>query len=687
MKLSSEKEEALLLCLPRLRARTVSTQQVASAIGVSKNTVAQNRDGLRGRATLGRPTVLTQAEELKIVEAITRYEERGAALKPADITRAVQLYVIMDVSDARRQNVRETFRDGRPGKKWVRGFMQRHPQLSKVKGRSLDAVRAAATNPENIARLFALIKIIREEKNILPRNVFNCDECGIDTKELKTNKQTRYMNANDGRHSRTDRLVPGVAADDQSMTSLPLISADSVALPPTFVVRGTDGHVKKRRPAGQPTGAWEYLTKYAPPDSMIMFRTPAGLDRKACCRFVATKVFATLRPDEPKMLIIDGCPVHISFDALDALARANLEVIFLPANTTQATRQLDVAMFRGFKGDVRDELAARVIAMDVPNNKSKKITVWDVMEYASRAYERAFISSKIKASFLETGVEPWDPEKLERQITCSDSMARVRKPEESLARLAVRLAPAMAKERNDLKWERGTMRTTQSVFMDACNMQWLAEAELAKEEEEQDKAEKKAARDAARQKKKEVDAEKAKEVVAQRAAMKKKKEDEASEAEQRVAPPGRGWCRGTARGEPGSGGYDPHRHTGLVSPWATGIAPTLGVGPCSACNPAWRRAAAAGGPARGGGYAGRRALPRSHATGRHVPPRQAGVPGPDSPSSLLTALGDLSCIVFSFIGWSAARANSHWGNWAHATVSALLGRRATTVGGTVVAGK
>jgi len=44
---------------------------------------------------------------------------------------------------------------------------------------------------------------------------------------------------------------------------------------------------------------------------------------------------------------------------------------------------------------------------------------------------------------------------------------------------------------------------------------------------------------------------------------------------------------------------------------------------------------------------------------RHWPPRQAGAPGPDSPSSLLTAFGDLSCIVFSCIGWSASRANSH----------------------------
>jgi len=89
-------------------------------------------------------------------------------------------------------------------------------------------------------------------------------------------------------------------------------------------------------------------------------------------------------------------------------------------------------------------------------------------------------------------------------------------------------------------------------------------------------------------------------------------------APQIVAPPSRGWCPGTARGGPGSGGHNLHRHTGLVSPRGTGIAPTLRVGPCGACNPAWRRAAAAGGPARGGCYVGRRALPRGRATGHHV---------------------------------------------------------------------
>jgi len=44
---------------------------------------------------------------------------------------------------------------------------------------------------------------------------------------------------------------------------------------------------------------------------------------------------------------------------------------------------------------------------------------------------------------------------------------------------------------------------------------------------------------------------------------------------------------------------------------------------------------------------------------RHRLPRQVGAPRPASLSYLLTALGDLSCIVVKCIGWSAARANVH----------------------------
>jgi len=45
---------------------------------------------------------------------------------------------------------------------------------------------------------------------------------------------------------------------------------------------------------------------------------------------------------------------------------------------------------------------------------------------------------------------------------------------------------------------------------------------------------------------------------------------------------------------------------------------------------------------------------------------------PRSPSSVRIALGDLSRIALSCIGWSVAWANSHKGNWASATLSVLF---------------
>jgi len=82
-----------------------------------------------------------------------------------------------------------------------------------------------------------------------------------------------------------------------------------------------------------------------------------------------------------------------------------------------------------------------------------------------------------------------------------------------------------------------------------------------------------------------------------------------------------------------------------------------------------RRATSHAGPA-----SGRRAWKAAGAPvwPHHGPPRQSGACGPDSPSSLLAASGDLSCIVLSGIGWLAVRANSQSGNWARTSVSDLI---------------
>lgn len=62
---------------------------------------------------------------------------------------------------------------------------------------------------------------------------------------------------------------------------------------------------------------------------------------------------------------------------------------------------------------------------------------------------------------------------MEEHTSLGDSSKRTRKRKHFLIRLTTRMAPTVAEERHNLQWERGTLKTTQAVFLDAGNHKWL----------------------------------------------------------------------------------------------------------------------------------------------------------------------------------------------------------------------
>ena len=114
-------------------------------------------------------------------------------------------------------------------------------------GRSLSAARAAATNPKHLARVCALMKQVREEKDITSESVFSTDECGVEPKKLMSSRWKPYL-ARAGKS--VEVLVPTVASIATTPTFLPIVTADGSKLPPSFVVIGKAGRVRRRRLAG-----------------------------------------------------------------------------------------------------------------------------------------------------------------------------------------------------------------------------------------------------------------------------------------------------------------------------------------------------------------------------------------------------------------------------------------------------
>lgn len=252
--LTTEQEATLASWLPRLRAKEMMVAHAAKALGCSNSLASRVRDNLAGAACRGRRTVLSAAQEEAIKTFMLRRCARGAPLRERDFCACVQVYINSDVSAVRKCAVQSVFKDGKPARAWMRGAFKRHPAVAKVAVSSLEEVRAAATNPENMPTMLALIKQVREQKSIHKSNVFNCDECGVSVKGLLgCKRQTRFLAAAGSKGTKV--VLPGVSADEQFLTVMPIISADGGRLPLTFVVKRHEGHPKKRRPLGVIGGA------------------------------------------------------------------------------------------------------------------------------------------------------------------------------------------------------------------------------------------------------------------------------------------------------------------------------------------------------------------------------------------------------------------------------------------------
>lgn len=129
---------------------------------------------------IGRKPVLTSEMEEDLVQHCLEMDKRYYGLGLADIRRlAYQLAI--------RNNLPHPFsnRDANAGKKWLRNFFKRHPNLSLRKPQGISKNRIKGFTPENINLFFDLLEPALEKINFNPLRVYNVDETGITTVQSK----------------------------------------------------------------------------------------------------------------------------------------------------------------------------------------------------------------------------------------------------------------------------------------------------------------------------------------------------------------------------------------------------------------------------------------------------------------------------------------------------------------------
>lgn len=132
---------------------------------------------------IGRRPVLTQEIEDELARYCQVMDERFYGLRSSDI-RSIAFQLAL------RNRLPNTFNKnmGTAGKKWLRGFVKRHPNLTFRTPEKLSVARAKGFTKEKVDAFF---KLLKDEAKILdfpPHRIYNCDETGITVVQGRTSK-------------------------------------------------------------------------------------------------------------------------------------------------------------------------------------------------------------------------------------------------------------------------------------------------------------------------------------------------------------------------------------------------------------------------------------------------------------------------------------------------------------------
>ena len=215
----------LEVTVTKVTDKKLTLRQAEAVYGVPKSTLS---DYVSGKVKLGQcqgpPTVLSAKEEGKLARWALEMAAIGYGRSKEQILLTVQKIVEKD----QRPN---PFKDGKPGKKWWKGFLGRHPELSLRKPEPLEASRAAGCTKQKLAQWYADFEKFLEINEIAddPRFFWNANESGFALCP-KTGKVVSYKGMKD--------LYTVTGSSRDQITILCAGSAAGEVIPPMHIFPG-----------------------------------------------------------------------------------------------------------------------------------------------------------------------------------------------------------------------------------------------------------------------------------------------------------------------------------------------------------------------------------------------------------------------------------------------------------------
>ena len=354
------------------------------------------RDHINGRTLQrkkGRQGVLTVEEETALLHWILDMQDHAHPISVMELKSKVT-----EITQERWT----PFRDGIPGRGWLKWFRHRHPELTLRSAQGSEEGRARALNPSNVASFYKNLEEAYDRHRYPAAYIWNADESGA---QAGKNGGATLVFARRGTRS-VHTTVPN---SREHLTVLSCVNAAGEHIPNFYIFKGK----RKQR---------NYIARCEPKACMAM--QPNGwmtafLFSAWISHFIEiVKERYGISESNRHLLILDGHGSHVTLEVVQKAKHEGLDIITLPSHTSHRLQPLDISIFKPFKVAFRQYRDKWTI-----QNKGRGAQKEELAEWVSLGLRKALTPEKIVKGFAATGIWPLRPTAMDSHMQPSECFA------------------------------------------------------------------------------------------------------------------------------------------------------------------------------------------------------------------------------------------------------------------------
>ena len=313
------------------------------------------------------------AQEKALCSWIEYNDGLGLSLKRPQILRAATS--ILRLSDASAPPL---------GEKWLKRWLERHPQYRIRRRKSLDIERKRAHDVNLIREWFTRLRAAIDSHGIQPSDIYNFDETGF---QIGVGRDQWIITREPRR-----KIVAGVHTNREYVTVVEAISTDGFIIPPLIILSAQQIQYRWFHDLNQDERIAVTDTGYT--NDQLTYQWIQHFEKATRARMRGTW----------RMLICDGFGSHLTFEMVKFCEENDILLFFLPPHTSHLLQPLDVGVFNVYKHYHSEAIESATLT------GCSKFTKQDFLAAINSIRAKTFTLSTIQLGFRLSGIWPTNPE-------------------------------------------------------------------------------------------------------------------------------------------------------------------------------------------------------------------------------------------------------------------------------------